>query len=609
MKSIPEKNNSKLIQLLSKQNNSWTLSLNCDLESDTHDPNNTSRPVKSGHYVYVRPTPLPNPYLVSYSRNMAEILGLDHKTCTSQDFISIFSGNIKNCSWATPYALSIYGKEMYDNCPFKNDTGYGDGRCVSLMEVVVGKPSIRWELQLKGAGKTPFCRGGDGRAVLRSCVREFIASEAMANLGVSTTRALCVTASGTEKIYRPWFSDNIKNNQSQSNTKNPDIMQESITAMLCRVSTSFIRVGHLELFSRRVRNAKTEREKDFRMKELELVVEHAIFREYPSINKLKDNNGNILPLQKRILMMLELAAKRFAKLCADWLRVGYVQGNFHSDNCLVGGKTMDYGPFSFMEKYDPNWNVWTGAGQEYSFINQPIAGGKNFETLVNACIPLLDSCHENLANKINDKYYEISTNIINKMWARKLGFAEFSPLVNEIKTKLFKLLELSFVDYTIFWRQLSEIIEKFGNYNVAQKIDYPKIFSLLDDSFYTVINMTIWIEWIEWLEYWFISVRKSVLGNDNIYSHNNSTNNSTKNIAREMKRVSPKFIPREWMLVSAYELANKGDFSLVNELQLLFEAPYAEHDIDTVEKYYKKAPLNSYNGNGIAGTTFMTCSS
>ena len=575
-------NNSKLAQLLSKKDCSWTTNLNCDPESDIYAPNNTSRQVKSGHYVYVRPTPLPDPYLVAFSRNMSAILGLDKQTCASDEFILIFAGHLKNCSWTTPYALSMYGKESYDNCPFKNGNGYGDGRAISLMEVIVN--NTRWEFQLKGAGRTPFCRGGDGRAVLRSSIREFIASEAMFNLGVSTTRALSITASNTEKVNRPWFSG------SDSNSKNPDIMQKSICAMLCRVSTSFIRVGHLELFSRRVRNAKTTEDRIFRIKELEMIVEHAIFREYPSINSPQDSRGTYLPLQERIILMLESASKRFANLCASWMRVGYVQGNFHSDNCLVGGRTMDYGPFGFMEKYDPNWNMWTGGGKEYSFINQPMAGEKNFGTLVGAVMPLLDQNHQDMASEIKRIHHEVSVNAVNKMWARKLGFEKFSQNICEIKNKLSTLVENDSIDYTIFWRQLAEIVDKFGELEV---VNYKELFGILSDCFYTDVNIT---KWIEWLEYWFTSVRKSIYG----------TNYSTKDIAIAMKRVSPKFIPREWMLVNAYKLADKGDFTLVNELQILFETPYAEHDAETIKKYYKKAPSNSNKGNGIAGTTFMT---
>lgn len=587
--------NSKLSQLLSKRSNSWTKMLNCDPESDENEPNATSRSVKSGHYVYVKPTPLPNPYLVTFSRSLAKTLGLDNESCLSKDFLSVFSGYIKTNSWATPYALSIYGHEMYDNCPFKNDTGYGDGRAVSLMEVMTedrNGNAIRWELQLKGSGKTPFCRSGDGRAVLRSCVREFIASEAMYHLGVSTTRALCVTASFTEKVYRPWFSGKDKS------SKNPDIMQESITAMICRVSTSFVRVGHLELFSRRVKNSQTNKEKQFRMKELELIVEHAIFREYPTVNTLRDSRGNMLPLQERILMMLKMAATRFAELIADWIRIGYVQGNFHSDNCLVGGKVMDYGPFGFLERYDPNWNMWDGSIKEYSFMNQPNAGGKNFETLVDALIPLLDSIHEITANSLKQKYYELSMNYVNKMFALKLGFDKYTPTVNTIKIRLFKLLETNSVDYTIFWRQLAEIVEKFGNY---ERVDYNKLFMILYDCFYVDDDVNV-LNWTEWIEFWFTSLKKLCM----IDKINNKTEIC---IAKSMKSVSPKFIPREWMLVSAYEAANKGNFKIINELQILFETPYAEHSIEIITKYYKKSPLIINGNESIAGVTHMTCSS
>merc|ERR1719487_2090899 len=139
---------------------------------------------------------------------MAAELGLSEACCRSEDFLRFFSGDVDVApafqSWATPYALSIYGQEMYDNCPFKNGNGYGDGRACSVAEVVVG--GRRWELQLKGSGTTPFSRGADGRAVVRSSVRKFLASEAMGHMGVSTTRALACVVSTSETCRRPWYS-------------------------------------------------------------------------------------------------------------------------------------------------------------------------------------------------------------------------------------------------------------------------------------------------------------------------------------------------------------------------------------------------------------------
>ena len=231
------------------ENLSLIKSLNIDPESEKYYPNQSSRPVKSGHYVFVEPNPLQNPYLVTFSEPTALSIGLTNEICTSKPFISMFSGNYNKTNWATPYALSIYGREIYNNCPFKNDTGYGDGRAMSLTEILVN--GNRWELQLKGCGKTPFCRSGDGRAVLRSSVREFLVSEAMFHLNVNTTRALSLIASNTERVLRPWFSNKKQQNIKQKH----DIMQQSKCAVLCRASSSFIRVGQIELFSRRVKSS------------------------------------------------------------------------------------------------------------------------------------------------------------------------------------------------------------------------------------------------------------------------------------------------------------------------------------------------------------------
>ena len=287
---------------------SWLDRLHADPEHKQHEPNRTSRQVKSGHYVPVQPTPLRNPKLVSYSSQMAEELDLSEEECESAQFVQFFSGDINVVegfrSWATPYALSIYGQEMYQNCPFGTGNGYGDGRAISLGEVVP-KTGKRWELQLKGGGQTPFCRGADGRAVLRSSVREFLVSEAMFNLGVPTTRALSLVVSETDTVRRPWYSnsDNSRSNmpdlddprfasipkeirqavlrQIMEQTRDPDIMITEQCAITCRVAPSFLRVGHVELFGRRAKKDPSSRE------ELRLIVEHALFREYSGVHVCK----------------------------------------------------------------------------------------------------------------------------------------------------------------------------------------------------------------------------------------------------------------------------------------------------------------------------------
>ena len=260
-----------------------------------------------------------------------------------------------------------------------------------------------------GAGTTPFSRGFDGRAVLRSSVREFLVSEAMYHLGVPTTRALSLVVSQTEKVQRVWYSQDVCNP-----TRGPNVLIQEPTAITCRVSPSFLRVGHVQLFERRVK--KSQKENLAQLRELFMIVRHCIFREYPEVVKRKscreidldriaecDPNWRIwkgegqkdqlvvsLEWQQAILDMLREASTRFAALLANWIRVGYCQGNYNSDNSLVGGRTMDYGPFGFIEKFSPLWNCWVASSPVYGFLNQPNAGHMNFGSFAKAVLPLLD---------------------------------------------------------------------------------------------------------------------------------------------------------------------------------------------------------------------------
>jgi uncharacterized protein YdiU (UPF0061 family) len=560
-------------------------SLNKDPESDKFYPNQSSRSVKSGHYVLVKPTPLRDPYLVAYSLPLAQTLQLDAKMCQSDAFLSVFSGNEfrmnsdpvrgnYNDCWATPYALSIYGTEIYDNCPFKNDTGYGDGRAMSLTEVIIDNK--RWELQLKGSGKTPFCRTGDGRAVLRSSVREFLASEAMFHLGIPTTRALSLIASNTDVVARPWFSCP----KQQFINKTHDIIQQTKCSILCRTASSFIRVGHIELFNRRARDSHIGNNgSDMnKQKELELMVNHTIFREYGYLNELP------MTFQEKMVFMLNNASHRFANLIANWLRVGYVQGNFNSDNCHVGGLTMDYGPFGFMEKFNILWNPWINGGKQYAFLNQVYASDKNFDSLVNAVLPLLDEQGVAKAERIRANYLELVINKCNLMWSEKLGFTEFDETVSALKYDLFELMEQTEADFTLLWRQLCYIVENDPTDD--------KLYDFIDFCFYKELTDKEKGNWTSWLKLWLTEIKKS--GRD------------MNDVAKHMKLVSPKFVPRESMLVSAYEAADKGDYSVINELQTLFETPYDEHIDDGMSNKYYMKPKEASACSVSKGNSFIS---
>lgn len=197
-------------------------------------------------------------------------------------------------------------------------------------------------MQLKGGGRTPYCRGADGRAVLRSSIREFLAQEHMHALGVPTSRSLSLYVSKTEKVKRPCYSEGAR-------SENPDVLISEAVAISTRVAPSFIRVGQLELFARRTR--KNEHQKA--PEELEKIVLHLIDREYADVVNKQ------LPTPEKVVLLAREFRSRLTSLVANWIRVGFCQGNFNSDNCAVGGFTLDYGPFGFCDVFNPHYQPWT----------------------------------------------------------------------------------------------------------------------------------------------------------------------------------------------------------------------------------------------------------
>ena len=248
--------------------------LNRDPDSTDDGEDHNPRQVFSGHYVPVKPTAIAEPDYIAHSHTLFRELGFADDLAQSDDFKRLFSGDtshipepMRKAGWATGYALSIYGTEYTQQCPFGTGNGYGDGRAVSVLEAVIN--GQRWEMQLKGGGRTPYCRGADGRAVLRSSVREFLAQEHMHALRVPSSRSLSLYVSKRETVTRPWYSEG-------SYSYDPDIMVSEPVAITTRVAPSFLRVGQLELFGRRARNAEYPEAAD----ELEMIALHLIDREY-----------------------------------------------------------------------------------------------------------------------------------------------------------------------------------------------------------------------------------------------------------------------------------------------------------------------------------------
>eukprot|EP00419_Tripos_fusus_P031690 CAMPEP_0172780562 /NCGR_PEP_ID=MMETSP1074-20121228/202989_1 /TAXON_ID=2916 /ORGANISM="Ceratium fusus, Strain PA161109" /LENGTH=620 /DNA_ID=CAMNT_0013617539 /DNA_START=35 /DNA_END=1899 /DNA_ORIENTATION=+ len=574
-----------------------------DPESMEHYPSQAMRQVKAGHYVPVKPTPLPNPRLVIHSPEMAAELGLSENHCVSDEFTRFFSGDTsavpESSSWATPYALSIYGQfQRNGQCPFRNGCGYGDGRAISIQEMQT--PSgARWELQLKGAGRTPFCRGGDGRAVLRSSIREFLASEAMHHLGVGTTRALCLVISQSEAARRPKPEEDERGMQMESSrslvaqlllfsewgiwNSSGDLgvgttralslvvsqseaarrpkpeedrmgIQMESCAITCRAATSFLRVGHLELFGRRAANPPKGCGPALdAVRSLEMLVDHALQREFaiaPAENT---------PISERSWTLIKHTVERVANMTVQWLRVGFCQGNFNSDNCLLSGRTMDYGPFGFVEQFDPRFGSWEGSGSHFAFMNQTQAGMMNMRSLTEALAPLLDEDEDQAWDKVKALYLQESEQAKTEMWRKKLGLHNWSSEAAALLSDLLRLMQESEADWTITWRQLAACLEVPPG---SSDDDLLKpIVSLQSESDAITCRSE---TWVSWLKRWVTMV---------------DDEGSGRSVAADsIRATSPKYVPREWMLKEAYTAAQQGDFSLVKQLFDLFKHPYAEQE-------------------------------
>ena len=534
-----------------------------DPEATVNGHDHQVRQVRSGHYVPVTPTPLPAPQYVAHSNELFKELGLSDQLAEDDGFRRLFSGDISVSrepmlpyGWATGYALSIYGTEYDQQCPFGNGNGYGDGRAISIFEGLFQER--RWEMQLKGGGPTPYCRGADGRAVLRSSVREFLAQEFMHALGVPSSRSLTLYVSHAETVRRPWYSD-------QSRSMDPDVLVENPAAITTRVAPSFLRVGQLELFARRTRNNSHPKA----LSELQMIVEHLIDRNYHA--EIEPS----LPFNEQVVELARLFRGRLTALVADWIRVGYCQGNFNSDNCAAGGFTLDYGPFGFCELFDPRFQPWTGGGMHFSFFNQPAAAGKNYQTFVSALKPLLQDHPEAMTRleSLEEGFKPAMQEALDSMWQRKLGLAEHSP---ELVGELLQLCVDSAADYTMVFRELSAI---------------PEQVATLKRSFYRPSDHQIDQRWMNWLQRW---------------RHQLERNSDLSETSRSMQLTNPAITWREWLIAPAYEQAAHGDYSLVHELQQVFAKPYESLPMELAARYDQLKPEEFFNAGGIS---HYSCSS
>lgn len=456
-------------------------------------------------YERVKPTPLEQPYLIAVSQSCAALLGVDEDLKKDEKLLQILNGSIF-LKGSEPFAMSYAGHQFGEFVP-----RLGDGRVINLGKVA-GQ-----NLQLKGAGLTSYSRLGDGRAVLRSSIREFLMSEAMYGLGIETTRALALMGSKTEVARKGWEH----------------------AAMVLRVSPTWVRFGTFEyLYASREHSL---------LKELADYVIQESFAELDS----QSFDSNIYAA------MFEEIVKRVAKTTALWQSMGFNHGVMNTDNMAIDGRTLDYGPFAFLDEYEKYFVCnQTDVNGRYSFASQVGAAEWNLNALAVALSPLV--AYE-LSEDIIDETFRVTYEAAFLEQMRlKLGLLHEEDGDKVLVASLLKAVAESKVDYTLFFRLLSRF-DGDGT-NIFDNCIYREPMCL-------------------WMEKYMLRLEKE--------------SQSSQMRHAKMLQVNPKYILKNHLLQESIERASEGDFSMVESLLILALSPFDEHT--EFEAYAKPAPLHLKN--------------
>jgi uncharacterized protein YdiU (UPF0061 family) len=514
------------------------------------DSETTNRPrqVTGACYSSVSPTRVAAPKLVAFSREVAGLLDLSIETCESNEFLQVFVGN-RLLPGMSPYA-TCYGGHQFGNWAGQ----LGDGRAINLGEII-NQRSERWALQLKGAGPTPYRRAADGLAVLRSSVREFLCSEAMFHLGIPTTRALSLILTG-EQVMRDMFYDG-----------NPKLEPG---AVVCRVAPSFTRFGNFQIFA-----ARDE------VEVLKQLVDYTLRIDFPYLGD---------PSPEVYIEWFAEVCRTTADLVVHWMRVGFVHGVMNTDNMSILGLTIDYGPYGWLEDYDPNWtpNTTDAGTRRYCFGNQPQIAHWNLAQLANAIYPLIEQA-EPLQEAL-DVYAQRFQQGWQTMMAQKLGLNTFEPVTDDaLFAELFTVLPLVETDMTIFFRRLALLDVNVESLNDTRD---ENLMASLMAAYYLPEQLT--------------GGYRTRIGNWlRSYVKRLAKDNTSHEIRRSrMNAVNPKYVLRNYLAQLAIDKAEQDDFSLVNELLEVMRHPYDEQP--DKEDFAKKRPDWARHR---AGCSMLSCSS
>lgn len=486
---------------------------------------NYRRQVSKTCYSLVHPTPVRSPKLVAYSMEMADCLGMSKADCESDLFTQVFSGN-HLLDEMTPFAM-CYGGHQFGHWAGQ----LGDGRAINLGEVV-NQQKQRWMLQLKGAGKTPYSRHADGLAVLRSSVREFLCSEAMYHLGIPTTRALSLVLTG-EQVKRDMFYDG-----------NPKLEPGAI---VCRVSPSFTRFGHFQILTARG--------------ELDLLRQ---FVEYTIQTDFADWLEPGQAMDKDLyLRWFEEVCRKTAEMIVHWQRVGFVHGVMNTDNMSILGLTIDYGPYGWLDDYDPHWtpNTTDAGERRYRYSQQPEIAMWNLVQLANAIYPLIEDV-ESLQNALS--VYSAGFNEgWQTMMAQKLGLQTYSAHKDEdLISSLLTLLPEVETDMTIFFRQLADVPVE-GDETLSDE----QLLTPFQSAWYRPesVSREYQSRLVKWMRDYGLRVKLEDEGNGGLRK-------------QRMNAVNPKYVLRNYLSQQAIDKAEQGDFSMIWELLDVLRKPYDDQN-------------------------------
>ena len=509
-----------------------------ELPADPIEGSSARRQVNNACYSLIDPTKVKAPAMVSYSKEAASLIDLSESDCQSDLFLQTFVGN-EVLEGMQPHAM-CYGGHQFGNWAGQ----LGDGRAINLGDALNQKGE-HWTLQLKGSGATPYSRSADGLAVLRSSIREYLCSEAMFHLGVPTTRALSLIITG-EEVMRDMLYDG-----------HPDY---ELGAVVCRMAPSFIRFGNFQIFASRDQ-----------IDELRQLTDYTIRHHFPTLLEIEND-------KPRYVALFEQVCQLSVEMVVHWMCVGFVHGVMNTDNLSILGLTIDYGPYGWLDNFDPQWtpNTTDAQNRRYRYGQQPNIVLWNCYQLANALYPLIGETEplEQALHQLQENYQTQW----RQMMGEKLGLGKFKEGDELLFDRLEALLARVETDMTIFYRILSNHTEI--NLEALSPAYYEE--SQLDEDYRQAMQT------------WLADYQKRL----------EEQSGDVQQRLENMRQHNPKYVFRNYLAQQAIDKAEQGDHSMVNELLELFRRPYDEQP--EFEHYAAKRPDWARTK---VGCSMLSCSS